>query len=188
MVLLDKHEFGKILSKIKDIEFNTYFAQSVIVGHAQGRIYVNNMDNPTAIYIVSDYGMTLLFGYCSDAVFNQELIGYFSGIDGRREKPEWLQASPRGWDDMFGPLIDQGNVEKYSRVNFSFDKTIFYQNNPDRNDDVYTIIRTPVELFSTLDGLVVPKYFWKDINKKQKSCRLNSNMILRHQINIEHFI
>ncbi len=171
MIELAKSEFKTILNKVKEVEFNTYFAQSVIVGHAKGTVYVNDRNNPTAIYIVSDYGMSLLFGDCSDAVFNQALIDYFTGKDCRRKKAEWLQAYPIGWADVLKPLVEQSNiVEQYSRVNFSFDKTIFKNNNLKHNLSEFTIIRTPVELFLSVNDLVAPKYFWQDKFMFEQHC------------------
>ncbi len=170
MIALAKHEFEKILIKVREVEFNTYFAQSVIVGHAKGTIYVNNKNNPTAVYIVSDYGMSLLFGDCSDTVFNQALLDYFAGKDGRKEKAGWVQAYPRAWDGVLKPLVEQGVIVQYSRVNFSFDKNIFKDCILKPSIDSFTIVKTPVELFSDMNGLVVPKYFWQNRYLFEKYC------------------
>lgn len=131
---------------------------------------MNDRNNPTAIYIVSDYGMSLLFGDCSDVVFNQALIDYFMGKAIRREKAEYIQAFPKGWDNVLKSLVEQKIAVQYSRVNFSFDKTIFQNNNSNHKLSEFTIVKTPVELFTNINGLVVPKYFWLDKYMFEQFC------------------
>ena len=50
----------KLKNKLSEIPFNTYFAHSVLKGHVEGQVLVDDENNPTAAYIQHKYGMSLI--------------------------------------------------------------------------------------------------------------------------------
>ena len=161
MIELTKDSFGTILETVMQVSFNILMARSVIVGHADGRIFVDSYESPQSIYIVHPYGMTFLFGRSDNEMFNNGLFDYFVGNTGKRKKDEWLQAFPREWDNVMTRLVDEHIAIPYSRLNFKFDATKFYEKYSQINESQYEIIATPSELLFEINGSVVPRDYWR---------------------------
>jgi len=158
---LFKDKYGILLEPVKQIPFNMLMARSVIEGHADGRIFVDSYESPQSFYIVHSYGMTFLCGDSNNEAFNNGLLDYFSGISNERRKDEWLQAFPRDWDIVINHLVDKHKAFSYSRVNFKFNSARFYEKYNRVDKSQYTIISTPVDMLFEINGIVVPKDYWK---------------------------
>ncbi|MCL2702640.1 MAG: GNAT family N-acetyltransferase [Defluviitaleaceae bacterium] len=160
MIQLDESKYEILLSPLKRVGFNTFFARSVIAGHAEGKVFVDSVNNPKSFYAVHSYGkMSLLFGDAGNERFNNELTAYF-GQKNRRD--EWLQAHPRAWDAWLDGLANAKKAVRYSRLNFAFDREEYKKNNHEINLNDYSIIPTTADMFNSIDGSVVPKAFWRD--------------------------
>ena len=146
--------YPELIRQTDAFAINTLFARSVLTGDAEGVVYQNREKNPTAWYLVHTYGMSLLFGDSEDAGFRAALTAHFQALP----KDEWLQAWPDGWHPFVQAFAEQGLAHVYGRYNFRFDEAIFRAR---EKQTEHSIIRTPVSLLASLEGKVVPKYFWK---------------------------
>ncbi|MCL2591857.1 MAG: GNAT family N-acetyltransferase [Defluviitaleaceae bacterium] len=162
MIQLNENQYELLLRLLEEINFNTLFIRSVIAGHVEGKIYVDYLHCPKSFYAISKCGLSLLFGNPNNEQFNNSLFNYFTQKNELRIKDEWLQAYPCEWYPLIEKVVSVGKANRYSRLNFSFDKNEFYKNNADLYFDEYTIIPTTAEMFSSIKGTVSPSEFWCD--------------------------
>jgi len=165
MYKLDKDKYGILLDHLLTLPFNTLMARSVVCGHAEGTIYVDNTENPQTYYIVHAYGMTWLAGNSDNQAFNHWLRDYFQGKSFERKRDEWLQAYPRDWDEFMNGLVEENIAALNTRINLKFSEAKFYEtyNNIEKID--YEIIETPMEMLFEINGTVVPKDYWISLEK-----------------------
>jgi len=135
-------------------------ARSVVCGHVDGMIYVDNTENPQTYYIVHSYRMTWLAGNSDNRAFNNWLREYFEGKSFNRKRDEWLQAYPRDWDKFLNRLVEERIAFLYTRVNFKFDEVKFYERYSEIEKTSYKIIATPIDMAFEVRGRVVPKDYW----------------------------
>lgn len=76
MILLDVRDYKKAEKPLREVGFNTLFAESVIHGKTPGQVYADDEANPSVFYVVHPYGMSLLFGAADKPGFNQWLQQY----------------------------------------------------------------------------------------------------------------
>ncbi|MFO7618586.1 MAG: GNAT family N-acetyltransferase [Thermoplasmata archaeon] len=180
MIILPRSEYWKISEPLKRIPFNTFFARTVAEGRLPGSIHVDNMDEPATILIAHPYGMSLLFGDAGNADFNRSLHGYMMNTDKQRSKSEWLQAYPNSWKSVIEGILGQNllgkdaaremapstddahHVKELTRVNFRFNEKRFRKNLGDAAPLPDAIVRTTLAMFYSIQGQVVPRYFWRD--------------------------
>lgn len=175
MKLLDKNKYGKLIEPIKQVTFNTLFAEAVIEHKISGEIFVDDIDKPHTYYIVHPYGMTLLFGDSNNEDFNSDFKSYSLNRGNIRNKHEWMQAFPNTWDNVLPKLFgdnlvtssdnkesqETGIIELNTRVNFEFNKENFLRFKQSIIDSDIKIIRTDRQVFREMPGSVVPSYFWE---------------------------
>ena len=165
MVELSRDNYEILLEPVMKVPFNMLMARSVISGNAGGRIFVDSCESPESFYIVHPYGMTFLCGFSGNEEFNRGLVDYFSNKSYVRKKDEWLQAFPRDWDILMNSLVYDGLAVAYSRLNFKFDKTKFYENYQSNDKIQYEIISAPADMLFEISGIVVPKDYWKTLEQ-----------------------
>ncbi|MBN2349753.1 MAG: GNAT family N-acetyltransferase [Bacteroidales bacterium] len=174
MILLDKQMYHMVTDSLKQVSINNLFARSVVEHHVSGSVYADDAENPKTFYVVHPYGMSLLFGDFSNSEFNARFRDYALNIYKSRNKFEWMQAFPKGWDKVLGDLfngsivkstdnIDQhvtNIIELNTRINFKFN----FQKYPDFSKknliSTVKIVQTNKKIFEDMNGSVVPKYFW----------------------------
>jgi RimJ/RimL family protein N-acetyltransferase len=161
VIELGKDSYGILLQPVLQVPFNMLMARSVVTNQADGRIFVDSCERPQSFYIVHPYGMTFLCGDSSNEVFNKGLFDYFIGNSNGRKKDEWLQAFPREWDKFMKRLVDEHIAIPYSRLNFKFDATKFYEKYNQTDKSIYEIISTPTDMLFEINGSVVPKDYWR---------------------------
>jgi len=105
--------------------------------------------------------MTFLCGDSGNEAFNKGLYDYFVGSSSGRKKDEWLQAFPREWDEIMERLVDEQIAIPYSRLNFKFDAAKFYEKYNQTDEYLYEIISTPTDMLFKINGIVVPKDYWR---------------------------
>ena len=176
MILLDPHDYFKVINPLKAVSFNTLFAQSVVEKKIKGKIFVDNTETPNTFLIYHPYGISLLFGEINNYVFNAMFIDYALNTFKIRHRYEWLQAFPDVWhekiSELFGDLLikakdnngsDQDTrIEENTRVNFKFNQEKFLTFRNTIQNDQYQILMTDRAMFENMNGSVVPKYFWRD--------------------------
>jgi len=174
MVLLEKDRFSDLSEPLKSVQINNLFARSVIEKLVTGKIYVDNKYEPKTFYVVHPYGMSLLFGDCRNAEFNNAFRGYALNTHKIRENYEWMQANPGDWDQVLNELFkdcsikssentdkkDNGIIELNTRVNFKFNREKYLKFKKDYNSVGKNIVRTDKQIFKDMKGSVVPYFFW----------------------------
>lgn len=175
MLLLESKNYHQLLEPIKKVTINNLFALSVLEQRMPGFVYINDANDPKTFYIVHPYGMSLLFGDCSNKVFNAKLRDYALNKNKTPKKQEWMQAFPNAWHDvlkdLFGTsLINSSDnseksennvIELNTRVNFRFNLEKYCLLKQDKPAGV-TIVRTNEKIFAEMKGAVVPSFFWND--------------------------
>lgn len=183
MILLPVDRFYLLEEKIKEVQINNLFARSVIEKHVTGNIYVDNIEKPNTVYVVHPYGISLLFGDCKNAMFNDQFRSYALNSDDSRNKHEWLLTYPRDWDnvlqDLFGNLIIKssensdnktiGVIEQNIRVNFRFNKDTYLQVDKRAVSDGDVIEKTDDLHFEQMSGSVIPLKFWDSATDFKKN-------------------
>lgn len=177
MILLPISEYRKVSASLDGIGFNTLFATTVTDGRMPGVIYVDELREPKTYLVAHPYGMSLLLGETDNAEFNRSLADYMMNKGGFRKRPEWLQVHPDSWNpviaEMLGPGLKRGKsaampagearkVVDLTRVNFRFNREMFRKYAENLEPLPGTVVRTTAEMFDTMQGQVIPKYFWKD--------------------------
>lgn len=174
MKLLDKSEYAKVTELIKNVTINTLFAEAVIEKKVDGKIFVDNIDQPRSCYIVHPYCMTLLFGNSENVEFNNHFRDYALNTNNIRNANEWMQAFPNSWDNVLQELFSKklikssentgqelkGLIELNTRVNFQFHEEDFIRFKKPVIDNDIKIIRTDRQIFREMPGSVIPSYFW----------------------------
>jgi len=176
MILLDKKEYYKASEPLQQVEINHLFADAVVLGHVDGRIYVDNTIKPDAFYIEHPYGMSLLFGSTTNESFNKGLIQLALNIHKIRNRFEWLQAFPKAWNEYIASewskhLIKQKDneagmqddkIEENTRVNFRFNKAIYLEFKHKYIQADVAVVTTDRQMFESMQGSVVPARFWNN--------------------------
>jgi len=176
MILLDKKEYYKASEPLQQVEINHLFADAVVLGHVDGRIYVDNTIKPDAFYIEHPYGMSLLFGSTTNESFNKWLIQHALNIHKIRNRFEWLQAFPKAWNEYIASewskhLIKQKDneagmqddkIEENTRVNFRFNKAIYLEFKHKYIQADVAVVTTDRQMFESMQGSVVPARFWNN--------------------------
>lgn len=175
MIRLEKESYSKLAEPLRQVTINNLFARAVIENHANGTVYVDNVDDPKTFYVLHSYGMSLLFGDHTNGKFNAAFLDYALNTKRTRDRYEWMQAFPAGWDATLEKLFagnlvrsaenkvspDETKVELNTRVNFRFRPERYessWKNNTAKN---LAMVRTDAKLFTEMKGSVIPFYFWK---------------------------
>lgn len=156
------------------IPINISFVHSVIGKSVSGKVYVDNIEEPSSFYILHPYGLSLLYGNSRNEIFNNSFKEYALNTNANRNSHEWMQAYPSGWDivlnQLFGDKIikstdnidnlETGVIELNTRVNFKFNHTKYI--NRKQKDIVpnVRITQTDEQIFRDMKGNVIPLNFW----------------------------
>ena len=176
MIRLEKESYSKLAEPLRQVTINNLFARAVIEGHANGTVHVDNVDDPKTFYVLHSYGMSLLFGDHTNEKFNAAFLEYALNTKRTRDRYEWMQAFPAGWDATLEKLFagnlvcsaenkvspDETKVELNTRLNFRFRPERYessWKNNTAKN---LAMVRTDARLFTEMKGSVIPFYFWKN--------------------------
>ncbi|MGZ7443088.1 GNAT family N-acetyltransferase [Paenibacillus sp. TH7-28] len=179
MILLDVRDYKKTEEPLREVGFNTLFAESVIHGKTPGQVYADDDVSPSVFYVVHPYGMSLLFGAADKPDFNLWLQQYLLDKAQARSGHEWLQAYPAGWNERIRQMLGSElvarraelqeeidsmspKVAEYTRVNFRFEQDKYRTAGKPANLAGCEIVRTTKEMFLAAPGAVVPRFFWKD--------------------------
>lgn len=181
MYRLPIEQYQSVKDQLLQLPINTLFAQTVVDGHVNGKIYVDNIQLPSTYLIYHPYGMSLLFGNQNNPDFNDAFVKYALNLDNSRIKTEWLQTCPTIWNeklsDLFGNNLikeeavgeaDKNKIELSTRVNFTFNEEKYNDFKRNQIETSYEIVRTEKNHFEAMKGTVVPRYFW---NTADDFCR-----------------
>jgi hypothetical protein len=174
MKLLEKNNYYKLIEPLKKVTINNLFARSVVECRVTGKVYVDDCDNPQTFYVIHPYGMSLLFGDCHNKAFNDSFRDYALNLNKTREKHEWMQAFPGGWNAMFNELFkncmikssentehrEDGIIELNTRINFKFNPNGYLEIREKQIPSGFKITGTTKQIFEDMKGSVVPINFW----------------------------
>jgi GNAT superfamily N-acetyltransferase len=176
VILLPKERYSNLGHCLDQVNFNHLFASAVINGTVSGKVYVDSVDNPGTFYIVHRYGMSLLVGDHSHSEFNAAFKEHALNADRSRNTHEWMQVFPVEWNAALRILFDtaltkaddnrtdatRSLIELNTRVNFEFNRDLYYSSRIKRTDvkQKIEILKDVDEVYHTMEGSVVPKAFW----------------------------
>ncbi|WP_314585992.1 GNAT family N-acetyltransferase [Paenibacillus terrigena] len=147
MIELKTNEYDKITPLIahKEHEFIFVFVQSVIDRNQPGRIFVNNMDNPTAGLVASRGGKYYLFGDEQDLSFNRSLLDFLANPDKHAHFYD-LYFSSNSWISMIkAPLHD--NVVELKRSHYILRDTAIVPDEHHVQSGAFQLTRMNTQLY-----------------------------------------
>lgn len=173
MLILPKSDYYKVVAPLQQVTINHLFARAVVEQKVDGKIYVDDAEQPQTFYIVHPYGMSLLLGRSDNAAFNTAFKAYAVNAANTRNSNEWMQAFPDAWDAVLVELLrdvlvkstepdknERGIVQLNTRVNFAFNKEKYLQLQPIAASVDIRIAKADGAMFRAMQGSVVPLYFW----------------------------
>ncbi|MGZ9583711.1 GNAT family N-acetyltransferase [Paenibacillus marinisediminis] len=124
MIELQPNEFYKISPLITHEENENIFVfvHSVIDHNQPGKVFVNNIDNPTAGLLASRGGKYYLFGDEGDQAFNQSLLDFLANPDHHANFYD-LYFSSHTWLSIVKAPLNE-HVVKLKRSHYIFNNTI----------------------------------------------------------------
>jgi hypothetical protein len=174
MILLEKDRYKILIEPLKKIPINISFVHSVIEKSVSGKVYVDNIEEPSTFYILHPYGLSLLYGNSRNEDFNNSFKEYALNTNAKRIFHEWMQAYPSDWDMVLNQLfrekiikstdnidnLETGVIELNTRVNFKFNYTKYL--NRKQRDIIPNVrmIQTDEHIFRDMKGNVIPLNFW----------------------------
>lgn len=164
MIALSENEYEKIIEPLAGINMNTLFARAVVERRMPGAVYVDDTMHPQTFYVAHPYGLSLLFGDTGSEAFNAALVDYMLNHTGRRRRAEQLMAFPDKWHDKIAELllnVEQRRVTEGVRINFKFNRERYLALKKLYLPKAIKIERTDGDLFSVIEGTVIPKKFWR---------------------------
>jgi RimJ/RimL family protein N-acetyltransferase len=178
MIVLPPSSYSVLKERIKEVTINNLFARAVIEQHVKGIVFVDDLPNPSIVYLVHPYGMSLLWGNCNNIEFNKQLKQYALNQLRNREQHVWMQAYPQGWDNVLAELFGQqmvksalntdnltsGIIELNTRVNFKFNADNYLKRPKSELANGNVVVETDREVFAQMSGAVVPSKFWDSAN------------------------
>ena len=180
MKLLPLNDYELAVPKLKEVAINNLFARSVVEQHVDGKVYVDDIANPKAFYVIHPYGMSLLYGDISNDFLQAELKDYLLGCNSSRKASEWLQIFPPELENRIDKILgnrlrifdsdkDRDNfgdaVVKHKRVNFKFNLRKFEQFRCKIDFKEYSFCDVDVTLYNETNGSVVPNRFWNNASE-----------------------
>ena len=183
MKLLNKDHYYLASELLKEVPFNHMFARDVVEQKINGIVYADCCDLPARFYILHPYGMSLLIGNTENKEFNLQLSDYLLNKNQSRNRIEWLQVYPEGWNTWLKQLpgdklltrqqkeeevplgVEKFQIEEHTRVNFKFNPDKYKEFRAICPDPHLEIYRTGEDEFLNMPGTVVPKFFWNNASQ-----------------------
>jgi len=176
MKILGKNSYHLAAKTLSELTINHLFARAVVEQKVDGKIYVDDTEQPTTFLIAHPYGMSLLLGNENNDSFNAAFVDYALNSNKFRQKTEWLQAYPASWNEKLAVLFankmirenektdvdNQDKIELSTRVNFRFNEEKYLDFKRKLEKNTYEIVRTSKQHFEEINGTVVPTYFWNN--------------------------
>jgi hypothetical protein len=176
MILVGKENYTKLTHLLDGVNFNHLFARSVVDQTVNGRVYVDDINNPRTSYIVHNYGMSLLIGDHTNAEFSLAFRQHALNVHQNRTSHEWMQVFPDHWNNVLNVLlkdslinaednklnITKSVIERNTRVNFIFNKNAYIDSRKERinTSKKIKIFECTEDVFCKTGGSVIPSAFW----------------------------
>lgn len=183
MLSLPPAHFDRLLPRVREIPFNTFFAEAVLLGHVKGTVYVDRIDAPTAFLVGHRCGLSLLAGDPTDAGLRSWVRDYALNASGRRAHMEFVQPWPFEWAEVVEKVsgdrfvsgaeiaarahdtvavhgLTRGRVVGWKRYNFQFTPERFPADGLPPLPAGASVVRLGPEHIHTWKGAVAPHEFW----------------------------
>lgn len=166
MLLLKKDKYHLASESLAQVSINHLFANAVAQNMVSGMLYANHSIKPSDFYVVHPYGLSLLFGTDPDPDFSNLLFGFLLNPNKKSRLDHWIQFWPQAYssvaDEQIRALLPScgARLNKYERVNFSFNKAKFCSIHQPILPEGCTIIETNQQIFENMPGTVIPSRFW----------------------------
>jgi GNAT superfamily N-acetyltransferase len=175
MELLNQVDYRNLLAPLGRVTINNLFARFVIEQRVEGQIWVDDAVAPKTFYVIHPYGMTLLFGDCTNEKFNSRFRDYCLNTAKSRTQVEWMQAFPNSWTAVLRELfqgklvppspqtakLETGIIELNTRINFRFNESKYRARTNDLQAALIRIEEVNARIFDDMKGSVVPSNFWR---------------------------
>lgn len=178
MIEIKQNGYYKVIPLLDQGTYNNYLFQSVAENKVRGKVFVDNVKDPTVCLIAHKYGMSLLCGNDTNDSFNNKLIGFLKNDSINNHMTKWMLVFPeQKWTDkltlLLGddllkvPDIKEEEIQKYKtskkilqteRVEFKFDVNAFKKITTLPSG--FVLKKIDQELYEKITGSVVPKNFW----------------------------
>ncbi|WP_316572403.1 GNAT family N-acetyltransferase [Neobacillus sp. YIM B06451] len=123
MIELTKSEFGIVSNLINETEYEVIFAHAVLDQNQPGRIFTDNIENPTVALFASKGGHYFLVGNPHNDDFNNSLFQFLMN-----QNNHWvffdLYTFSSEWSEKISTFL-QDHVIKVKRTGFSFNPERF---------------------------------------------------------------
>lgn len=177
MQILPKNYYFKALDALDKVSFNTLFVRPVLEGKAHGFVSTDCLKNPSAFYVINEYGMSLLFGHISDDFLNNQFWSYAINDNGSRIQKEWMQVHPVEHEVRLNELLSSRQkseplkVKSHRRINFKFNECSF-------RDRTFSILPPGISVapisertFREFGSLVIPRFFWSSFSQFENNAK-----------------
>lgn len=167
MINLPENGYIHAVRELRKVTFNSLFARSVVEKHVDGKVFVDNIQNPRVFYVLHPYGMALLYGDVSSTFFKSELKEFLIKNE-TRSVGRWIQVFPLDIGEIIDELIinmdDSENTTliKLERINFKFNLERYRTFRRELELEKYFFCEIDKSIFNDFNGGVVPKKFWNN--------------------------
>lgn len=142
MFQLRKEEYSKILPLINNITHSKGIIYSVVEGNTEGKIFVDDLENPKTTFI--EWEFSYLIGFDTNEDFNSKLLNYIFNekIPKSKIKELILFVISGNWNKFKKSLKEKGciNIE---RKMFTFNYSAYIKNNIEKIEipDTFDIVK-----------------------------------------------
>lgn len=165
---IEREERRRLAAPLHALAMNTLFARAVLEQDAPGQVLACPAESPSVVYVVHDYGMSLLFGGPGTTAKPEAYDRILEQIIARpRTAEEWLQVHPQEWASRLTRLATPSShaapsaLEQHTRVNFRFSSAVYRERRASFAGRGHRIARVGRAAFA-MPGSVVPRAFFRD--------------------------
>lgn len=165
---IEREERRRLAAPLHALAMNTLFARAVLEQDAPGLVLAYPAESPSVVYVLHEYGMSLLFGSPGSTANPEAHDRILEQIISRpRTADEWLQVASPEWASRLtrlatpGPHSAPAALEQHTRVNFRFSPALYNERRASFTGHGQRIARAGREAFA-MPGSVVPRAFFRD--------------------------
>ena len=92
MIELARESFAGLMPALVALPINHLFARAALERCVEGRVWVDDAQNPALVHVLHPYGMTLLFG--DTAAVSAQTLAHHLNVQARAPADRWMQVFP----------------------------------------------------------------------------------------------
>ncbi len=172
MIELTRESFAGVVPAVVALPINHLFARAVLERSVEGRVWVDDAEDPALVHVLHPYGMTLLFGDTS--AVSAQTLDHHLNVQARAPTDRWMQVFPasqaaRVRELLQAEMADANSApagpkpQQFARANFRFDRARFATKNFSGQIPEGMTLRPMTEAdFGLADLSVSPLCFWRN--------------------------